>query len=56
MVNILVSKVETRIYESQGRHYIFLQKMLVVDSQFPFKVGEKIIVEIVGDHLEIRAL
>ena len=50
----MVNKSKTRIYESDSRHSIYLRKDLVEDSNFPFKVGEPLIIRVEGDKLIIE--
>lgn len=50
----MVKKSETKIYESNSRHTLYLKKNLVEDSAFPFKIKEKLVAKIVGDKLVIE--
>lgn len=49
----MVNKSETKIYSSQGRHFIYLKSDFVKDDRFPFKVGEQLEAEIIGNKLFI---
>lgn len=42
----MVDKVETKIQQCKSRHTIYLKKSLVMDSSFPFSVGETLTVKI----------
>jgi len=47
----LVRQSETKIHKVDSRHTIYLKTDIVNDSNFPFKVGETLIVKIEGDKL-----
>lgn len=49
-----VKESETKIYESQSRHTLYLKKNFVEDSAFPFKPKEDLVAKIVGDKLIIE--
>jgi len=44
----------TKINKVGSRHSVYLKKNLVDDSNFPFEVGEPLIVRIEGDKLIIE--
>lgn len=51
----MVDRVLTRIQSFAGsRHHIYLRNDLVTDSQFPFKVGQKVQVRIEGQRLVVE--
>jgi hypothetical protein len=50
----MVKESHTKINKVGSRHTIYLQKSLVEDSAFPFKVGEILVVKIDGDKLIIE--
>lgn len=50
----MVSKVKSKINRVGSRHTVYLKKSLVDDSNFPFEVGEPLIVRIEGDKLIIE--
>jgi hypothetical protein len=50
----MVKESHTKIHKVGSRHTIYLQKSLVEDSAFPFKVGEILVVKIDGDKLIIE--
>lgn len=47
------SEVKVKIYETGGRFLINLSKYLVMDSMFPFEVGQELIARIDGDRIVI---
>lgn len=49
----MARQTSAKIQEYKGRHTLYLQKELVNDSAFPFKVGEDLVVEIEGEKLQI---
>lgn len=50
----VVRQVKTKISRVGSRHTIYLQKDLIEDSNFPFKVGEIITVRIDGSKLIVE--
>jgi len=50
----VVRQVKTKISRVGSRHTIYLQKNLIEDTNFPFKVGEIITVRIDGNKLTIE--
>jgi hypothetical protein len=54
MVLKVVRQVKTKINKVGSRHTIYLQKDLIEDSNFPFKVGETIIIRIDGNRLMVE--
>jgi hypothetical protein len=50
----MVKESHTKIHQVGSRHTIYLQKILVEDSAFPFKPGEPLVVRIDGDKLIIE--
>ncbi|MFB0543817.1 MAG: hypothetical protein ACETVR_03450 [Candidatus Bathyarchaeia archaeon] len=48
-----MNKATTKIYQSDGRFYLYLPSSLVRDSAFPFKPGEDLVVEIIDDTLTV---
>jgi hypothetical protein len=50
----VVRQVKTKINKVGSRHTIYLQKDLIEDSNFPFKVGEIITVRIDGSKLVVE--
>lgn len=50
----VVRQVKTKISRVGSRHTIYLQKDLIEDSNFPFKVGEIVTVRIDGNKLTIE--
>lgn len=51
---MLVRQSETKIHKVDSRHTIYLKTDIINDSNFPFKVGELLIVRIEGDKLIIE--
>lgn len=49
-----MNKSETKIQKVGSRHTIYLKKGFVNDSNFPFKVGDPLIVKIEKDRLIIE--
>jgi len=49
----LVRQSETKIRRVDSRHTIYLKTDLISDSNFPFKVGDPLIIKIEGDKLVI---
>jgi hypothetical protein len=47
----MVNSARTKIYESRGRHTIYLASDLVGDDRFPFRPGEMLTARIRGDRL-----
>lgn len=50
----MVRQSETKIRRVDSRHTIYLKTDLINDSNFPFKVGEPLIVRIEEDKLIIE--
>jgi hypothetical protein len=50
----MVSEAFTKIKRVGPRHTVYLRKDIVEDTNFPFKVDDKLVVEIRNDHLVIR--
>jgi hypothetical protein len=50
----MVGKVKTKINRVGARHTIYLRKDLVDDTNFPFEVGEPLMVRIEGEKLVIE--
>lgn len=48
------SEVQVKIYETGGRFLINLSKYLVMDSMFPFEVGEELVARIDGGRIIIE--
>ena len=40
----MVDRAKTKIYKTDGRHFLYLPKDLITDSQFPLQPGEKLTV------------
>jgi hypothetical protein len=53
-VQILVRQAETKIQKVGSRHTIYLRTDIVNDSNFPFQVGESLVVRIEGDRLVVE--
>jgi hypothetical protein len=49
----MVKEAKTKIYKTDSRHTLYLQKDLVNDSAFPFKPNEELIIKIENDTLVI---
>lgn len=47
-------EVKVKVYETGGRFLINLSKYLVMDSMFPFEVGQELIARIDGDRIVIE--
>lgn len=45
---------ETKIYKTDSRHTLYLKNDIVNDSNFPFQIGQTLIVRIEGDKLIIE--
>jgi hypothetical protein len=54
MVCKVVREVKTKIAASQGRHTIYLKSTFINDSNFPFKVGERLKIRIENDKLIVE--
>jgi uncharacterized Zn finger protein len=52
----VADEAKTKIRESQGRHTLYLPQALVVDSAFPFEVGEDLSVRIDGKRLIVETM
>ncbi|MEM2293858.1 MAG: hypothetical protein QXX41_11340 [Nitrososphaerota archaeon] len=50
----MVKEAESRIYKTDGRHYLYLPKDLVTDSSFPLDIEKKVIVRIEGKRLVVE--
>jgi len=50
----MVNQATSRIYRSNGRHYLYLPSDLVGDDRFPFTVGQELFVRIDGEKLVIE--
>ena len=51
----MVKKAVSKIYRGGGgKYYLYLPKNLVTDSMFPFSLGDRLEVEIVGDVLVVK--
>ncbi|MGD0494664.1 MAG: hypothetical protein ABSB28_01330 [Candidatus Bathyarchaeia archaeon] len=50
----MAGQVKTKINKVGSRHTIYLKTDLINDSNFPFHVGESLIVRIEGDKLIIE--
>jgi len=50
----MVKETSTKINKAGSRHTIYLQKALVEDSMFPFKLGEQLVIRIDGEKLVIE--
>jgi len=42
--SFLKDSAKTKIYKSDGRHFLYLPKDLITDSQFPLRPGERLTV------------
>ena len=51
----MVDRAKTRIYKNDGRHFIYLPKDLITDSQFPLRPGKKVTVLISKSVLVIQS-
>lgn len=51
---MVVKKVETKIYQSGNRHYLYLPTSLVNDSAFPLMINVKLIAKIDGERLVVE--
>lgn len=52
----MVSQHTTQIRRVGSRHTLYIQKALVEDSAFPFKVGEPLIIRIDSEKLVIEGV
>ena len=50
----MVLKATTKFYSTRNRIYLYVPMDIVKDSQFPFKAGESVTVEIDGQKLIIK--
>lgn len=50
----MVRQSESKIHKVGSRHTMYLKADLVNDSNFPFKVGDPLIIKIEGDRLTIE--
>jgi hypothetical protein len=50
----LVRQAETKIHKVGSRHTIYLKTDIINDSNFPFRIGESLIVRIEGSKLIIE--
>ena len=51
----MVRQSETKIHKVGSRHTMYLKADLVNDSNFPFQVGELLVVKIEGDKLIVES-
>ncbi|MCD6536356.1 MAG: hypothetical protein J7K49_04920 [Thaumarchaeota archaeon] len=51
----MVDRAETKIYKTDGRHFLYLPKNLITDSQFPLEPGKKVKVLISKSVLVIQS-
>ena len=51
----MVDRAETKIYKTDGRHFLYLPKNLITDSQFPLEPGKKVTVLISKSVLVIQS-
>lgn len=49
-----MDKVKSRIYKSDGRHYLYIPSSLIKDSAFPFPEESKVTIELKGKTLVVR--
>jgi len=42
----MVKEAESKIYRTNGRHYLYLPKDLVTDSNFPLDINKKVLIRI----------
>ena len=52
----MVTEARTKIHKAGSRHTIYLRKDLVMDSAFPFKPKEPLLIKIEGKRLLIEKL
>jgi len=52
----MVTEARTKIQKAGSRHTIYLRKDLVMDSSFPFKPKEPLLIKIEGERLVIEKL
>ncbi|MEM1539738.1 MAG: hypothetical protein QXK33_04940 [Candidatus Bathyarchaeia archaeon] len=50
----MVKEAKTKIYKTNGRHYLYLPKDLITDSNFPLDIKKPIIIRIEGRKLTIE--
>jgi len=50
----VVDRAETKIYKTDGRHFLYLPKDLITDSQFPLRPGERLTVTFTKTSLIIQ--
>ena len=50
----MVKEAESKIYRTNGRHYLYLPKDLVTDSNFPLDIKRKVLIRIDGQKLVIE--
>jgi len=50
----MVKEAESKIYRTNGRHYLYLPKDLITDSNFPLDIRKKIVIRINGNHLIVE--
>jgi len=50
----MVREAETKIYKTNGRHYLYLPKALITDSNFPLDIKKPILIRIEGNKLTIE--
>ena len=50
----MVLKAKTKFYLTRNRLYLYVPMDIVKDSQFPFKAGEKVIIEIEDKKIVIK--
>jgi hypothetical protein len=50
----MVKEAESKIYKTNGRHYLYLPKDLITDSNFPLDIKKSIIIKIEGRKLTVE--
>jgi hypothetical protein len=50
----MVKEAESKIYRTNGRHYLYLPKDLITDSNFPLDIKKKIVIRIDGNCLVVE--
>jgi hypothetical protein len=50
----MVKEAKTKIYKTGSRHYLYLPKDLITDSNFPLDVGKALRVWINGQNLIVE--
>jgi hypothetical protein len=50
----MVNQGPTKIYQSNGRHYLYIPSDLARDDRFPFKPKEPLTLRIQGDQLIVE--